>query len=179
MWFFMKRLFASLLIILLLLLIPISVFAKDEPKKDPPHSWLIAINLDNKTLTVYDNNVVYKSYPVAIGRVKTPSPTGKFTILTKAKNPAWGGNGHPELAKKGGDSKNPLGPRWLGTSAGKHPGNSVGIHGTTSPKLIGTRASGGCIRMKNEDVIKLYDYIPKGTPVWIGSTKKLAQWNIK
>ena len=39
------------------------------------------------------------------------------------------------------------------------------IHGTHEEGLIGTKASHGCIRMFNDDVIKLYSMIKKGTKV--------------
>lgn len=43
----------------------------------------------------------------------------------------------------------------------------IGIHGTHLPNLIGGRASHGCIRMKNEDLLKLRGIIRPGTPVII------------
>ncbi|TAG31553.1 MAG: L,D-transpeptidase, partial [Rhodobacterales bacterium] len=39
------------------------------------------------------------------------------------------------------------------------------IHGTSEPWTIGTRASSGCIRMFNEDVIDLYDRVNVGATV--------------
>lgn len=41
------------------------------------------------------------------------------------------------------------------------------IHGTTAPKSIGTRASSGCLRMLNEDVVDLYRRVPIGTRVTV------------
>lgn len=41
------------------------------------------------------------------------------------------------------------------------------IHGTPEEGLIGTPASHGCIRMKNADVIALFDAVPVGTLVEI------------
>jgi len=41
------------------------------------------------------------------------------------------------------------------------------IHGTPEEGLIGTPASHGCIRMKNADVIALFDVVPVGTLVEI------------
>ena len=41
------------------------------------------------------------------------------------------------------------------------------IHGTNEEGLIGTPASHGCLRMKNDDVIDLFDRVPVGTEVWI------------
>ena len=41
------------------------------------------------------------------------------------------------------------------------------IHGTSEEGYIGEPASHGCIRMKNKDVIHLYNEIDEGTPVLI------------
>ena len=41
------------------------------------------------------------------------------------------------------------------------------IHGTPEEGFIGQPASHGCIRMKNTDVIELYDIIDEGTPIYI------------
>jgi len=41
------------------------------------------------------------------------------------------------------------------------------LHGTNQEERIGTPASHGCIRMKNEDIIALYDLVPIGTTVTI------------
>ena len=41
------------------------------------------------------------------------------------------------------------------------------IHGTPEEGLIGTPASNGCIRMKNGDVMELFDLVNEGTLVEI------------
>jgi len=41
------------------------------------------------------------------------------------------------------------------------------IHGTPEEKLIGKPASHGCIRMKNRDIIHLFEIIKRGTRVLI------------
>lgn len=41
------------------------------------------------------------------------------------------------------------------------------IHGTPEERLIGTPASHGCVRMRNADIIELYDMCPTGTLVEI------------
>lgn len=41
------------------------------------------------------------------------------------------------------------------------------IHGTNDENSIGRPASHGCVRMRNKDVIELFDIVPEGTPVWI------------
>ena len=64
---------------------------------------------------------------------------------------------------------------WLdGLEAGVNRGPGVDshqryiyIHGTDEEGLIGQPASEGCIRMRNHDVIELFDRIPAGTLVLI------------
>ena len=64
---------------------------------------------------------------------------------------------------------------WLdGLEEGKNKGKGVDsysryiyIHGTHEEGLIGEKASHGCIRMLNNDVIDLYNYVNVGTEVYI------------
>lgn len=46
-------------------------------------------------------------------------------------------------------------------------GDGYGIHGTDHPESIGQSVSHGCVRMRNEDIEKLYPMVPVGTPVYI------------
>ena len=41
------------------------------------------------------------------------------------------------------------------------------IHGTKHEDKIGTPDSHGCIRMRNDDVVELFDLVAEGTPVTI------------
>ena len=41
------------------------------------------------------------------------------------------------------------------------------IHGTNHEDLIGRPASGGCIQMRNADVVRLFDEVDEGTLVEI------------
>ena len=62
---------------------------------------------------------------------------------------------------------------WLeGTEEGFNKGGNVDsfhryiyIHGTPEEGLIGEKASHGCIRMFNQDVIELFNLVEKGTKV--------------
>lgn len=66
---------------------------------------------------------------------------------------------------------------WLdGLELGKNKGGAVDshkryiyIHGTQEEGLIGKPASHGCIRMKNADVIELFDQVAEDTLVYIGT----------
>jgi lipoprotein-anchoring transpeptidase ErfK/SrfK len=64
---------------------------------------------------------------------------------------------------------------WLtGTEPGRNRGGKVDtlrryiyIHGTPETSLIGMPVSHGCIRMRNADLVKLFDWVENGTPVEI------------
>lgn len=139
--------------------------------------WIIVVNKSKKILTVYKNGEVYKKYPVALGKESSPTPDYKFRIINKIVDPYWGGMGGKYKPVKGGDPKNPLGRRWLGLSTEKYWG--YGIHGNSEPFSIGKYISAGCIRMINEDVEELFEYIPVNTEVWVGTEEVLESWGIK
>ena len=46
-------------------------------------------------------------------------------------------------------------------------GDGYALHGTNRPETIGRSVSHGCIRLRNEDIVQLYDMVPVGTPVYI------------
>lgn len=69
----------------------------------------------------------------------------------------------PELpAFMAGGPKNPLGARaiYLGSTIYR-------IHGTNEPSSIGKSASSGCIRMLNDDVSELYQFVKVGVEVTV------------
>jgi lipoprotein-anchoring transpeptidase ErfK/SrfK len=63
-----------------------------------------------------------------------------------------------------GGPDNPLGARALYLWQGKTD-TLYRIHGTNEPQSIGQDVSAGCIRMRNDDVIDLYDRAAIGTKV--------------
>ena len=44
------------------------------------------------------------------------------------------------------------------------------IHGTGDEQRIGQAVSHGCIRMRNRDLVELFDAVSPGTPVDIADT---------
>ncbi|MCL2059707.1 MAG: L,D-transpeptidase [Oscillospiraceae bacterium] len=140
-----------------------------------PEGMWVVINRYERHLTLYIDDTVIAKYPVAVGSPMRLTPEGKFTFVSKAVNPRWGGGGHAAPVA-GGAPNNPLGKRWMGLSIGG--GGSYGVHGNISAYSIGTFASNGCIRMINTDVEQLYEVIQIGTPVWVGTTEKLQEWGV-
>jgi LysM repeat protein len=106
----------------------------------------IIIVLEERRLYLSINNQINNSFPVAIGKASTPTPTGQFSVINKLKNPY-----------------NPaLGSRWIQFTPKMH-----GIHGTNQPNLIGQAVSNGCVRMYNHNVEYLYSKIKIGTTIKI------------
>ncbi|MNW38950.1 putative L,D-transpeptidase YkuD [compost metagenome] len=98
-------------------------------------------------LIVYAQGNRFKTYRVAVGNLSTPTPVGEYKVIYKGRD--WGPS---------------FGPRWLGLNV---PWGIYGIHGTNKPQSIGQHQSHGCIRMRNRDVMELFDVIPVGTKVTI------------
>ncbi len=46
-------------------------------------------------------------------------------------------------------------------------GDGYGIHGTNVPESIGRSVSHGCVRLRNEDIERLFEMVAVGTPVYI------------
>jgi lipoprotein-anchoring transpeptidase ErfK/SrfK len=147
----------------------------DEVSAAAADGYWITINKSRNILTVYNGESVHKKYPVATGASASLTPEGKFSFVSKAVNPAWGGGGYASPVA-GGSPSNPLGKRWMGLNIGG--GGRYGVHGNASPRSIGTYASHGCVRMINPDVEELFEYIPVGTPVWIGTDAKLKEMGV-
>lgn len=107
--------------------------------------YRINISRSNRTLQLFHNNTLIKTYPIAVGKMLTQTPIGTFVVVNRQPNP-------------GG----PFGAMWLTLSK-----QGYGIHGTNDPSSIGKYVSQGCIRMHNQDVLELAGQIPNGTRVTI------------
>lgn len=125
----------------------------------------VVVDLSALTLRFYRAGDLVKTFRVAAGQSAYPTPTGTYAVVRKIMNPTW----YPPDSDWAKDAEpippgieNPLGTRWIGTSA---PG--VGIHGTPDDGSIGTHASHGCLRMHIADVEQLYDWVELGMTVVI------------
>ncbi len=128
-------------------------------------SGQIVVDIGDLRLYLYRGGSLIKSYPVATGQPAYPTPTGTYSIVNMQKDPTWlppNSDWAKEAKPIPPGAENPLGTRWMGTSA---PG--VGIHGVPPSEdgSIGSYASHGCIRMHNWDAVDLFDRIVIGMPV--------------
>jgi lipoprotein-anchoring transpeptidase ErfK/SrfK len=89
--------------------------------------------------------------------------SGTARVARKAEWPAW--NPPAEMVKRWphvhameGGPANPLGARALYLFEGNRD-TLYRIHGTNEPEKIGRAVSSGCIRMRNIDVVDLYNRV--------------------
>ena len=93
--------------------------------------------------------------PIGVGTASWPTPRGTFYVrqrLTGFGDPFYG------PVAFGLSARSAVLTDWPG-------GGYVGIHGTNAPELLPGRVSHGCIRLRNEDVLRLAGLMPLGTPV--------------
>ena len=113
-----------------------------DPNTIPFH---LVVSKSKRTLQLFRQNQLIKTYPIAVGKMLSQTPVGQFVVVNREPNP-------------GG----PYGVMWLSLSKAGY-----GIHGTNDPSSIGKAVSKGCIRMHNKDVLELARQIPNGTRVMI------------
>jgi hypothetical protein len=125
------------------------------------NTYAIDLELGARLLTVRKLDAVLFQTQVAVGKPATPTPSGRFYITELLRSPNPAGDYGPYIYALSGYS--PTLEQFNGKDA------IIGIHGTDEPASIGTDASHGCVRLRNEDVTRLVEEIglPLGTPVTI------------
>jgi lipoprotein-anchoring transpeptidase ErfK/SrfK len=132
----------------------------------PSVGTAILVRAGENKLYLYQHGKITKTFGVATGSPRYPTPFGRYEVTLKRYLPTWvnphsiWSRGEPERIGPG--PNNPLGTRALNLSA---PG--IRIHGTPADRSIGYSVSHGCIRMHMPDVEALYPLVPKGAPVFI------------
>ena len=140
-----------------------------------------ALVLDRKRrlLSLMENGRLVRRFPVAVGMPGWETPVGRFQVLNKTENPVWE---HPEKGTHtAAGPANPLGSRWIGFHQdclgrrgwdGEHmldvKGCVVaGFHGTPHRWTVGQALSHGCVRLYEEHVRQVFDFVAIGTPVTV------------
>lgn len=135
-----------------------------------PQSRMIIVDKRHLQLYVIENADTLLSVPVCVGanygdKVKKGdlrTPEGSFSISQIQNSAKW----THDFNDGKGLVIGAYGPYFIRLRIPKWS-NSIGIHGTCFPESIGSRASEGCIRLKNEDLIQLRKYIRIGMDVII------------
>jgi lipoprotein-anchoring transpeptidase ErfK/SrfK len=125
-------------------------------KKTP---FRVEIDISDRRLRVFRAGRRVMNVPVAVGKGSTPTPLGRFAIAETVVTNYPSGFLGPIVLPITGYS------RVLNEFAGGD--GRVAIHGTSIPGLIGGRASAGCIRMYNRDIVRVARMAKPGTPVLI------------
>ncbi|RWP51117.1 L,D-transpeptidase [Mesorhizobium sp.] len=146
------------------------IYLPQEVAYDGPHKpGTIVIDTTENFLYLVENNGKARRYGVGTGKPGFEW-AGKHKISQKKVWPEWRPPAEmiTREAAKGrylptyvaGGAENPLGARalYLGSTLYR-------IHGTNQPWTIGGAVSSGCIRMRNEDVVDLYERVNVGTTV--------------
>ena len=123
-----------------------------------PVSTRIVVDLSDRVVMLYERGRRILAVPAAIGSPETPTPTGRYYVNQRLR---------------AADPSGPYGPGAIGISAfsevltGWTQGGPVAIHGTNRPDLIGRAVSSGCVRVRNDQLRRLFGRTLAGTPVTI------------
>jgi len=112
-------------------------------------------DVSKRMIAVQRGGQTIKTYSIAVGQDRYPTPHGTFSIRRIVWNPSWHPPPNSEWAKnktpKGpGDPKNPM---KVVKMFFKEP--DYYIHGTDDVESLGSAASHGCLRMDPDDVADL------------------------
>ena len=148
------------------------------------------ISVKDQTLEVREGARVLRTFPVSTSKFGLGSeesscrtPVGRFRISEKIGQDAPAGTvfkgrvpcGHWKTGDKEEEDMILSRIMWLDGLDRENRNTHdryVYIHGTNDEASIGKPVSHGCIRLRNADVIELFDLVPLGSPVEISETGK-------
>jgi lipoprotein-anchoring transpeptidase ErfK/SrfK len=164
-------------------LLLVTLFLASCAAPDTQHH--IVISTRDQKLALLDRGTLLATYPVSTSKFGLGDrPGSRFTPLGQLQIAEKVGANAPtgavfkdrrrtgEIVLANSPGRDPIVTRilWL---RGREPQNAnafardIYIHGTPEERLIGTRASYGCIRMRSTDVVQLYNIVGVGAAVTI------------
>ena len=144
----------------------------------------VHVSIRDQQLILKENEEPIRTYPVSTSRFgigteegSFKTPVGRFRVAQKIGSDMPTGTVFVGRVPLQADAAPPATEDlvtsrilWL-HGLDEHNANTrdrfVYIHGTKHEDKIGTAASHGCVRMRNADVIELFDMIDEGTSVVI------------
>ncbi len=166
----------------LILLFLACLFSSCETKDTAHH---IFISARDQKLALVENNKVVATYPVSTSKYglgdshgSYRTPLGEMEVASKIGDGAAAGavfksrRRTGEVVRVNAPGRDPIVTRiiWLRGLEGQNRnafGRDIYIHGTPEERNIGRPASYGCIRMRSNDVIRLYALVGNGARVTI------------
>jgi len=199
---FTKGLISGVLVAALFLFLYLLFFRSDEVStvNHDAKNKIIIVDKQNQKLTIYDSFFgPVKTFDVSTGEnvgnklmkgdLKTPE--GIFPVIGIEDASDW----TYDFNDGNGATPGAYGPLFIRLKVDSHTifenvstnfeftnGNEftgIGIHGTHLNNLIGSRASHGCVRLRNEDLNELSQYIEPGTLVAIIPGRPDMEENLK
>jgi lipoprotein-anchoring transpeptidase ErfK/SrfK len=134
----------------------------------------IEVDKAKQELRAYSADKLVAAYPATVGSTERPAPAGDWQVRTVATaatytfDPArltFKAKGQTDdkpvgkLTIKAGPN-NPVGTTWIDLTK-----DTYGIHGSPDPRLVGKRASHGCVRLTNWDAQELAKAVKAGAKV--------------
>jgi lipoprotein-anchoring transpeptidase ErfK/SrfK len=144
----------------------------------------IHVSIGDQRLTLNEDERPIRTYPVSTSRFgvgteegSLKTPTGRFCVTQKIGGGMPSGTVFVGRVPLEADEMPPPTEDlvmsrilWL-DGLDEHNANTrdrfIYIHGTRHEDKIGEAASHGCVRMRNEDVIELFELVDEGTSVVI------------
>ncbi|HEU0208598.1 MAG TPA: L,D-transpeptidase [Candidatus Udaeobacter sp.] len=144
----------------------------------------IHVSIKNQQLTLKENKRTIRVYPVSTSRFgigteegSLKTPIGRFRVAQKIggtmpSGTIFVGRVPLEFDQSAPPTEDLVMSRilWL-DGLEEHNANTrqrfIYIHGTRHEDKIGIPSSHGCVRMRNADVIELFELVGEGTPVII------------
>ncbi len=156
----------------------------EAPSVQPSFSQSIRVRITDQQLDLLENDQSVATYSVSTSKFGLGTEPGSFrTPLGRFEICEMIGAGSPpgaifkgrrltgSIACQGGDEDHILTRILRLAGCDSENANTrdraIYIHGTNQENQIGSPASHGCIRMRNADIIELFDKIQPGTPVEI------------
>lgn len=137
----------------------------------------IVVDKESCTLYVREDGNTLMSAPVCLGmgvgqkrwRGDHKTPEGEYKIITIENASSWTHDFHDGEGKRRGA----YGPWFFRLNTPQSP--HIGIHGSPFPESMGKRESDGCIRLRNEDLEQLKEFVKIGMKVIINPDKLESQ----
>ena len=141
-----------------------------------PHDYFIVVDKPSMFVVLYDKfgrekqsykMACSKKYGTKHKRRDNRTPEGFFTAEGIYDSTDWlytddDGKTYP--------TKGQFGPRFIRLKT--DVSRQIGIHGTCAPWALGRRASHGCIRIHNDNIMKLVEFVEVGTPIIVNPSDR-------